>query len=106
MDGEYGDEGDMGMMGEYDQEEGHEEHMEEYGEEGDDSFGFENNPEYADFPPLDPRRKVRREILRTINELRDKFERPNIQADRMTDKVADAYAEYLLREEESDEILK
>ena len=55
---------------------------------------------------MDPRRKVRREILRTINELRDKFDRPNILADAMTNKVADAYADYLLREEENEEILK
>jgi len=50
-----------------------------YGDEMDeDSFGFDQDPQYADYPPLDPRRKVRREILRTVNELRDKFERPNV----------------------------
>ena len=67
----------------------------------EDSFGFDNDPAYAGYPPLDPRRKVRREILRTINELRDKFDRPNIHIDQMTCKVADAYADHLLREEES-----
>jgi len=57
--------------------------MMEYGDEMDDedSFGFDNDPAYAGYPPLDPRRKVRREILRTINELRDKFDRPNIHID-------------------------
>jgi hypothetical protein len=47
----------------------------------EDSFGFDQDPQYADYPPLDPRRKVRREILRTINELRDKFEKPNVNVD-------------------------
>ena len=47
----------------------------------EDSFGFDNDPAYAGYPPLDPRRKVRREILRTINELRDKFDRPNMHID-------------------------
>jgi len=55
----------------------------EYGDEeqDEDSFGFDNDPQYAEYPPPDPRRKVRREILRTINELRDKFERANVYVD-------------------------
>lgn len=77
-----------------------------YGDEQDeDSFGFDQDPQYADYPPLDPRRKVRREILRTVNELRDKFERPNVNVDKLTEKAADAYAEYLLRDEENEEVL-
>ena len=48
---------------------------------------------------------MRREILRTVNELRDKFERPNVNVDKLTEKAADAYAEYLLRDEENEEVL-
>jgi hypothetical protein len=72
----------------------------------EDSFGFDQDPQYADYPALDPRRKVRREILRTINELRDKFEKPNVNVDQLTNKAADAYAEHLLRGEESEDVLK
>lgn len=48
---------------------------------------------------------MRREILRTINELRDKFERANVHSDVMTNKAADDYANYLLQNEESNEVL-
>lgn len=37
-------------------------------EEGDlDSLNFEQDPQYANLPPLDKMRKVRREIVKTIN---------------------------------------
>jgi hypothetical protein len=70
-----------------------------YGDEEENSFGFDNDPQYADFPSLDPRRKVRREIMKTINEMRDKFERPNIHMDVLTNAAAENYANFLLREE-------
>lgn len=105
-------EGDM-MDGEYDQEDMMGDEMQDgemmddedmmgYGDEEDDnSFGFDNDPQYADFPGLDPRRKVRREILKTINEMRDKYDRPNVHMDILTNHAAENYAEFLLREEES-----
>ena len=75
----------------------------QYGDEDEEnSFGFDNDPQYADFPSLDPRRKVRREIMKTINEMRDKFERPNVHMDIMTNAAAENYAEFLLREEENE----
>jgi len=84
-----------------------EEDMMGYGDEEDEenSFGFDNDPQYADFPALDPRRKVRREIMKTINEMRDKFDRPNVHMDLLTNAAAENYAEFLLREEESDQAL-
>ena len=78
----------------------------QYGDEEDaDSFGFDNDPQYADYPPLDYRRKVRREIMKTINELREKFQHPSVNLDPLTNRAADAYAEFLLRESENEEAL-
>jgi hypothetical protein len=67
-------------MMDYDQEEGM-----QYDDEDDaDSFGFDRNPEFADYPPLDPKRKVRREVLKTMNELREKFKSTHIVTDPLT----------------------
>jgi hypothetical protein len=41
-------------------------------------------------------RKVRREILRTINEIRAKFGNSAVFADLQVNKAANEYAEYLL----------
>jgi hypothetical protein len=73
-----------------------------YGDEDDDadSFGFDRDPQYADFPPLDPKRKVRREVLNTMNDLRGKFKAAGIITDPLTNQAADAYA-YLLTEQEN-----
>lgn len=63
MDGEHQ------MMDEmdYDQEGEEDEDMMgdgEYQEDGsDEEFNFENDPRFAEYPPLDPKRKVRREML-------------------------------------------
>jgi hypothetical protein len=43
--------------------------------------------------------------MKTINEMRDKFERPNVHMDIMTNAAAENYAEFLLREEESEQAL-
>lgn len=50
---------------------------EEYGQQLDDdeeSINFDADPAYAHLPPLDKRRKVRREVIRTVNELRSKMQ--------------------------------
>lgn len=47
-------------------------------------------------PPLDKMRKVRREILKTINDIREKFGNNHIYADFLTNNAANAYAEHLL----------
>ncbi len=41
-------------------------------------------------------RKVRREILRTINDIRTKFGNNNVFIDPLVNKAANEYAEYLL----------
>jgi len=51
-------------------------------------------------PPLDKMRKVRREILRTINDIREKFGNPCVYPDFLTNKAANEYAEYLLQHDE------
>ena len=46
--------------------------MGEYDDEGDEeSINFDENPEYSHMPKLDRMRKIRRDILRTINDVRE-----------------------------------
>ena len=40
-----------------------------------------DDPQYQGMPPLDKMRKVRREILKTINDIREKFQNNNIYHD-------------------------
>jgi hypothetical protein len=51
-------------------------------------------------PPLDKMRKVRREILRTINEIRAKFNNSNVFPDLLANRAATEYAEYLLNNDD------
>lgn len=39
----------------------------------EDSMNFDQDSQYAHLPPLDKMRKVRREVIRTINEYREKW---------------------------------
>ena len=64
----------------------------------DDSLNFDQDPQYANLPPLDKMRKVRREIVKTINELRAGFNRPQIYVDPNTNAAAYEYANYILKE--------
>ena len=102
----HGVEADMDNMDEHQEnyDEGH------YGEEGEESFNFEDNPEYAHMPPLDRMRKIRRAILQTINDMRQAHQSPSMYIDVMANKAANEYANYLLNngEDESkvDEICK
>lgn len=59
-------------------------------------------------PPLDKMRKVRREILRTINDIRAKFGNNSVFVDLQVNKAANEYAEYLLYndDKENPEIFK
>ena len=97
---EYDEEGDEGMHG-----------MEGYGQmeedEGEgDSLNFDDNPEFAHLPRLDPHRKFRRDILRTINDVRDKAKLSNVHLDFFSNKAANEYAEYLLKNPENPEVFK
>jgi hypothetical protein len=49
-------------------------------------------------------RKVRREILRTINEIRAKFGNSAVFADLQANKAANEYAEYLLNNEDAENV--
>jgi len=76
---------------------GDESHMS--GEGGDDeSLNFDQDPQFAHLPPLDKMRKVRREIVKTINDFRAGFGRPKIFIDQFTNQAAFEFANYLLRE--------
>ena len=52
-------------------------------------------------PPLDRLRKIRRAILKTINDVRQAHGSPNIFIDLNANKAANEYAEYLLTNRES-----
>ncbi len=72
----------------------------------DDSINFDADPEFAHLPPLDKRRKIRREVLRTINEIRSKFKNGNIFIDPLASQAADEYAQFLLDHEAQEETFR
>ena len=73
--------------------------MDEYGEE-EQSINFDDNPEYANMPPLDKMRKIRRAIMKTINEMRDAHKVLSVYPDVMGNKAATEYANFLLTNQE------
>lgn len=52
-------------------------------------------------PPLDRMRKIRRDIIRTINDLRERADCPSIAMDILSNRAATDYAEYLLENGEN-----
>jgi len=56
-------------------------------------------------PPLDRMRKIRRDILRSINEYREKVHSSMVFNDPLTNKVAAEYAEFLLENDEDNAVL-
>ena len=117
MDGMEGDmeetpEGMMDMEGEM---MGSEEGMEgEYGDEGespgrdmddedmDGDLNVDDNPAFANLPPLDKLRKIRRDIINSINEYRGSFGQGSVFMDILSNRAANEYAEYLLSAEEDE----
>lgn len=51
-------------------------------------------------PPLDRMRKIRRDIVKSINDYRELVKNPGVYQDTMANKVANEYAEYLLDNDE------
>lgn len=47
-------------------------------------------------PPLDRMRKIRRDIIKSINDYREQFKTPGVYNDILANKAATEYAEYLL----------
>jgi len=68
-----------------------EEGMGDYGDE-DESINFDQDPEYANMPPLDKMRKIRRAIVKTINDMREAHNAPSIYLDVMSNRAATEYA--------------
>jgi hypothetical protein len=66
MEMEYGQEHDGMMMDHHD---GYGPEMDDG--EGNDSLNFDENPEYSHLPKLDRMRKIRREVMKTINDIRE-----------------------------------
>lgn len=85
---------DDGMA--YDMDEGDED---DRGYDDNQSLNFEDNPEYAHMTPLDRMRKIRRAILKTINDLREGSGSKPINVDPNANKAANEYAQYLLENE-------
>ena len=54
-------------------------------------------------PKLDRMRKIRRDILRTINDLREAHGAPRINIDPCGNKAANDYANYLMQNQEDEE---
>ena len=50
-----------------------------------------------DLPPLEKMRKVRRDILKTINDHRRKYRRPDMYLDPVANEAANEYAQHLLQ---------
>jgi hypothetical protein len=56
-------------------------------------------------PPLDRMRKIRRDIVRSINEYREMQKIPGIYQDVLSNRAAAEYADYLLENEEDNSVL-
>ena len=69
-------------------------------------MNFDGDPEYAKMPPLDKMRKIRRAIIKTINDVREAHNSPSIYMDVMANRAANEYAQYLLTNSEDDEKAK
>ena len=69
----------------------------------DESLHFDDNPEYAHLPKLDKMRKIRRDILRTINDVRDAHHVPGVYLDVFANKAANEYASWLLQNPENEQ---
>ena len=72
--------------------------------EDGDVINFDDHPEYAHMPPLDKMRKIRRDILRTINDARDKHGAPSIYIDVMANRAATEYANHLMNNPEDNAV--
>jgi hypothetical protein len=71
-------------------------------ESNGESLNFDNDERFAHMPPLDKFRKIRRDVLQTINDLRAKFpETMPLDHDEFGNHAADEYATYLLTEDEN-----
>lgn len=99
-DGEEAEE-DMESPG-YDYEE------DENGEVDQDDINFDEIPAYKHLPPLDPLRKIRRELLKAINGTRDEegIGLEEITLDLLTTESLQDYAKYVLEEEEDPDQLE
>lgn len=65
-------------------------------------MNFDENPEYAHMPKLDRMRKIRRDILRTINDVREAHGVGQIFIDHCANKAANDYANYLMTNPEDE----
>ena len=51
-------------------------------------------------PPLDRMRKIRRDIIKSINDYREQYSTPGVYVDILANRAATEYAEYLLENDE------
>ncbi len=81
-----------------------EDYLEEEEEESE-KLDFENDPNFAHLPPLDRLRKSRRDILRSINEIRQGRKLTVVHTDHTMIWVASEYAEHILQSGGQDETI-
>ena len=96
----YDDGQGMGYEGMGDQFDGY--GQEEEGNEEAESINFEENPEFQELPKLDKMRKIRRQIVQTINNVREAHGAPSIYIDHLGNKAANEYATWLMSNAEDD----
>jgi hypothetical protein len=76
-------------------------------ESGAEELNFDNDERFAHLPPLDKFRKIRRDVLHTINNLRAKFpDTLPLNHDEFGNHAADEYATFLLTEDENKQTLQ
>lgn len=71
----------------------------------EEDINFDDNPAFANMPPLDKMRKIRRDIIKSVNEYREQQMIPGVYQDILANKAASDYAEYLLTNGEDNGVL-
>mmetsp|Transcript_23388 Transcript_23388/g.17814 ORF Transcript_23388/g.17814 Transcript_23388/m.17814 type:complete len:100 (+) Transcript_23388:214-513(+) len=70
--------------------------------EGEASLNLDENPAFSNLPPLDRMRKIRRDILKSINEYRENFGVTMVFQNPLQNRAASEYAEFLLENAENE----
>jgi len=80
--------------------------MEDDEEDQEPSLNFDEDPQYSHLPKLDRMRKIRREIMKTINDVREAHGVPSIYQDTLGNRAANEYAQFLMQNQEDEEKAK
>ena len=109
QEGDYDMDEDGGMLemedGQYDMDD--DQGQGDYGEEDDEFMRIANDPQFAHMPAIDRMHKIRRNILQTVNDIRQNLIVPasEFNIDIQAVKAANDYASYLLNGQEDEDKL-